>query len=380
MDTYNEQQAMLIFAEAARKAEAALAEGSLIDEAARKDEAAPAEASLTGEAALAEASLTDEAAQTPTSLSELEAMKASETQKMIEAQRTGIYKRLRIISNETECSLSRIERTIGASQGVLRRAVSHNRDFAARILSAILEEFPQYSGDWLLMGREPKLRPDLDAEVAAVHAAKQEAAMMANPDLTEQLTQVRDELDKERRLRRRAEEALADERTLRRRAEEALAEEQSRALAPDMVRMRVSPDSAEEMDGVSIPFYDIEASAGLGLPTHEGGSRPSEYIRIPFAREGDVALTVGGVSMTPVIWTGDILCVTPCQEPNRIRTGKVYVVATNEEIYVKQLTAISPSGLTLHSFNPAYGDIELPWNEVRQVYKVRGTLSYQRYM
>lgn len=50
-------------------------------------------------------------------------------------------------------TIGALERTIGASKGVISRAVSNGTDIQAKWLVAIVENYPLYSADWLLTGR-----------------------------------------------------------------------------------------------------------------------------------------------------------------------------------------------------------------------------------
>lgn len=54
-----------------------------------------------------------------------------------------------------------MERTIGASKGVLSRAINNGTDIQAKWLSIIVENYPRYSTGWLLTGAGSMLKDDL---------------------------------------------------------------------------------------------------------------------------------------------------------------------------------------------------------------------------
>lgn len=51
-----------------------------------------------------------------------------------------------------------LEKLIGASKGVLSRAVRENTDIQAKWICKIVENFPQYSTEWLISGRGEMLK------------------------------------------------------------------------------------------------------------------------------------------------------------------------------------------------------------------------------
>lgn len=55
-----------------------------------------------------------------------------------------------------------MERTIGASKGVLSRAINNGTDIQAKWLSIIVENYPRYSTGWLLTGAGSMLKDDLN--------------------------------------------------------------------------------------------------------------------------------------------------------------------------------------------------------------------------
>lgn len=63
-----------------------------------------------------------------------------------------VLDRIAQIADKEQISIGKMERIIGASKGVLSRAISNKSDIQSKWISRIVENYPQYSGDWLLTG------------------------------------------------------------------------------------------------------------------------------------------------------------------------------------------------------------------------------------
>lgn len=63
-----------------------------------------------------------------------------------------ILDRISQIANNENISIGKLERVIGASKGVLSRAIANQSDIQSKWIISIVENYPQYSGDWLLTG------------------------------------------------------------------------------------------------------------------------------------------------------------------------------------------------------------------------------------
>jgi len=137
-------------------------------------------------------------------------------------------------------------------------------------------------------------------------------------------------------------------------------------------------DNFAQKNGVLIPIYNAEASAGGGTLRLD-----KEYIighiMVPFAKKGDIALTTIGNSMLPVITPGDILVVRQRFDwKEYLEPGKIYVIVTTEEVFVKVISSFSQK-LTLHSYNPQYEDFTVPESYVHAIFKLIGTISAKSY-
>ena len=74
----------------------------------------------------------------------------------------NILSRIQEIASSEGITIGAMERTIGASKGVLSRAINNGTDIQAKWLSIIVENYPRYSTGWLLTGAGSMLKDDLN--------------------------------------------------------------------------------------------------------------------------------------------------------------------------------------------------------------------------
>lgn len=75
----------------------------------------------------------------------------------------NVLSRIQDIARNEGITIGALERCIGASKGVLSRAISNGTDIQSKWISILVENYPQYSPAWLLTGegnmlREPEKR------------------------------------------------------------------------------------------------------------------------------------------------------------------------------------------------------------------------------
>lgn len=71
-----------------------------------------------------------------------------------------ILTRIEEIASKEGITIGAFERNIGASKGVLSRAINNGTDIQAKWLGVIVEKYPQYSADWLLSGQGDMLKKE----------------------------------------------------------------------------------------------------------------------------------------------------------------------------------------------------------------------------
>ncbi len=85
-----------------------------------------------------------------------------------------------IIASKEGLSINAMEKIIGASKGVIGRAITQNSDIQAKWVLLIAEKFPKYSAEWLLRDEEPMLRDINAAHTTATATGKDAMAVGVN--------------------------------------------------------------------------------------------------------------------------------------------------------------------------------------------------------
>lgn len=75
-----------------------------------------------------------------------------------------ILPRIKEIASHEGITIGAMERTIGASKGVLSRAIANGTDIQSKWLHAIVEKYPKYSPGWLLTGVGSMLKDSIAPE------------------------------------------------------------------------------------------------------------------------------------------------------------------------------------------------------------------------
>ena len=70
----------------------------------------------------------------------------------------NILTKIQQIASNEGITIGAFERSIGASKGVLSRAIANGTDIQAKWLEKIVENYPHYSASWLLAGEGPMLK------------------------------------------------------------------------------------------------------------------------------------------------------------------------------------------------------------------------------
>lgn len=79
-----------------------------------------------------------------------------------------LLERISQLATNEHITVGALEKLIGASKGVISRAVRENTDIQAKWICKIVENFPQYSTEWLISGRGEMLKKT-STEVTPLH-------------------------------------------------------------------------------------------------------------------------------------------------------------------------------------------------------------------
>lgn len=76
----------------------------------------------------------------------------------------NILSRIQDIATNEGITIGALERCIGASKGVLSRAINNGTDIQSKWIAILVENYPQYSPAWLLTGEGNMLRTESEKE------------------------------------------------------------------------------------------------------------------------------------------------------------------------------------------------------------------------
>lgn len=74
-----------------------------------------------------------------------------------------ILSRISQIADNENITITHLEKKIGASAGVLSRAIRNNTDIQSKWIQNIIENYPLYDANWLILGKGPMLKNQNDA-------------------------------------------------------------------------------------------------------------------------------------------------------------------------------------------------------------------------
>ena len=133
----------------------------------------------------------------------------------------NFIERIQIIAQIEGVSINEMERIIGASKGVLSRAIKNNTDIQAKWLFAISDNFKKFSPEWILTGngdplckREPVITENSDThgiikELVQIIREKDEQII----GMAEEIGQLRAELAQLKQRLKKSADAASTERT-----------------------------------------------------------------------------------------------------------------------------------------------------------------------
>ena len=131
-------------------------------------------------------------------------------------------------------------------------------------------------------------------------------------------------------------------------------------------------------NGVGIPLYDIDATAGYTeLSSMFTDDRIIGYLQLPHANPDDVLVRVSGESMMPQVKDGSYIAIRPINPSAPIFWGQMYLVLMDDYRMVKVLRRHeNPDKIILHSYNPDFDDMEVDRSEIRQIYIIDAVFNY----
>lgn len=232
-----------------------------------------------------------------------------------------IIPRIKQIALNEDITIGALERVIGASKGVLSRAIANGTDIQSKWLQAIVENYPQYSAQWLLTGDGEMLntnRPSSHNPVEQIHIVEYNGS---------EISQVK----------------------------------------------QISEPPKEH----TRPRIPLDAAAGsLSVALSSVSERECEQMPIiPSLPKYDFTIVARGESMEPVIESGDELACRFITESAFIQWGRIHVLDTAQGIVVKRIFD-SDGHILCRSDNKGYPDFPISKEEIYHMALVVGLLRH----
>jgi hypothetical protein len=132
----------------------------------------------------------------------------------------------------------------------------------------------------------------------------------------------------------------------------------------------VMDDQAPYGDASTIPFYDIDVSAGDLFYIDNPTAVPTARLSIP-GLKADFVVPVHGHSMHPEISNGDWIAVQQITDFSFFNYGQKYLIVTPEQRLVKTLRRHDNDDFVLLlSCNKNFDPIDLPKKAIKQLYLI----------
>lgn len=228
-----------------------------------------------------------------------------------------LLQRIQRIADNEGIKITALEKIIGASKGVLSRAISNGTDIQTKWIQLIVENYPHYSADWLLTGRGSMLKTDT-------------MPLMGDQDSPK--------------------------------------EEDDRPVA-------IHTDNPKE----GIPLIPINAMAGAMMGEQTVMEYECERYVVPLFKGAEFLIPVKGSSMYPKYSSGDIVaCKRIPMTDLFFQWNKVYVLDTNQGALIKRIKKGSDADhILIVSDNKDYEPFELPIRCINNVAIVIGVIRLE---
>lgn len=238
-----------------------------------------------------------------------------------------ILHRIQEIASKEGISIGAMERTIGASKGVLSRAIANGTDIQSKWLMALVENYPKYSGDWLLTGFGDMLK-----QTSVPKALKNPSKII------------------------------------------------TKDTAP-AVEITTFSETAKSTPG-AIPLVSEQAVGGFANEHFSINEREViAYYVVPKFRylNVDFMIEVVGDSMVPRICPGDLIACSIIHNSRFIQWNKPHLIATREQgLIVKRLRKSSDGECLLAvSDNIDYEPFDIPKDEIMGIARIVGVIHLE---
>lgn len=228
-----------------------------------------------------------------------------------------ILPRLKDIADHEGITIGALERAIGASKGVISRAIANGTDIQSKWIQAVVENYPQYSPAWLLTGEGEMFKTNHSSQHNSV--GEMPIVEYTDNDIP-QANQISD-------------------------------------LQNIPTRPRIPLNAAA--GSLSIAISSVSESDCEQIPV------------IPTLPKYDFTIVARGDSMTPDILSGDELACRFINEKGFIQWGHTHVLDTAQGVVVKRIFD-ADSNIICRSANPNYPDFSVSKTEIYHLALVVG--------
>lgn len=227
-----------------------------------------------------------------------------------------ILSRIEELSKHEGITIGALEKKIGASKGVLSRAIAKGTDIQAKWIESLVENYPQYSAEWLLTGKGGMLKTS-----------------SANKTNVEQ---------------QHISTSKADEST---------------------PVVTYDPN-------VGVPYYDVDFVAGFDLIINNQTFLPTANIVVYGFEKVQMWCNATGNSMYPKICHGDMIALRECTLED-IQYGEIYAVVLDTIRTIKILRkSDNPNKFRFIPINTEeYDEQEFCKSRILRVFEVLGNVS-----
>ena len=228
-----------------------------------------------------------------------------------------ILERIKEIAKHEGITIGALEKKIGASKGVLSRAIAKGTDIQAKWIESLVDNYPYYETEWLLTGNGDMLKTTHNN---------------ANKTISQP-------------------------------------HKQEKMKIPVM----------QPINQGGIPLIPFSAMAGALRGEQTALEYECEHYIVPAFKNANFLITVSGNSMSPTYLSADIVaCQRIPMSSLFFQWNRPYVLDTAQGAILKRIKPGSQKDrLRIISDNPEYDPFELPLSEIYSVALVIGTIRLE---
>lgn len=256
-----------------------------------------------------------------------------------------ITQRIKEYIDYKQLTVSSFESSIGASNGMLRRAFNAKTDIKSQWLENILEKYHDIDANWLLTG-QGKMITKSDKNVVKKNDHKNDHKIEHKRNVPNNLPIEGEEMP----------------------------------IYKAEGEINYGPKGLYKgKSSELVPYYDVDFAAGGDIQTFEDGRiTPAYYMDVP-EFSGCTAFRAYSDSMEKLIKSGSILFGTKIEAwLEHLEYGQIYgIVCTDGRRYLKYIRKAKKhsSHFLLRSENKEYDDFDIPKKAIRNVWLVHGWLN-----